>query len=341
MANTVLVTGGTGYIGGEVIDLLLADGKTVHTTVRNAAKSEPRLRARWADGGERLKIFQADLENDAGWAEACAGCDAVAHIASPFPLAVPKHEDELIVPAREGALRAVKFAHEAGIKRMVLTSSAAAIAYGQPVEKTHFTKDDWTPLNGAPVAPYAKSKTIAEAEARKWVAANAPEMVFCSINPVAVFGPIANNDLSTSVEVVKKLLDGTIPLTPNMGVGVIDVRDVAAAHVAALMAPDETVRDGRFPMQQKYMWLREMSAALRESVPEYAGKAPKRNMPDFLVKLLAPFVAEMNTLKSELGKTRDVDGTHTAETFGITYITAEQSIEDTARSLVAHGVLKP
>ncbi|MEO9463227.1 MAG: NAD-dependent epimerase/dehydratase family protein [Marinomonas sp.] len=341
MANAILVTGGTGYIGGEVIDQLLGQGKTVHTTVRNVAKSEPRLRERWPDVGERLKVFQADLENDAGWEEACTGCDAVAHIASPFPLAVPKHEDELIVPAREGALRALKFAHAAGIKRLVLTSSAAAIAYGQPIEKTHFTKDDWTPLDGTPVAPYAKSKTVAEAEARKWVAENAPDMVFCSINPVAVFGPIANDDLSTSVEVVKKLLDGTIPLTPNMGVGVIDVRDVAAAHVAALMAPDDTVRDGRFPMQQKYMWLSEMAASLRESVPEYAAKAPKRGMPDFLVKLLAPFVAEMNTLKSELGKTRDVDGTHTAQVLGLTYITAEQSLEDTARSLVAHGVLKP
>ena len=103
MANQVLVTGGTGYIGGEVIDLLLKAEKTVHTTVRNAAKSEPRLRERWPDAGERLRVFQADLENDAGWAEACEGCDAVAHVASPFPLAVPKDENELIVPAREGA----------------------------------------------------------------------------------------------------------------------------------------------------------------------------------------------------------------------------------------------
>ena len=345
MADTILVTGGTGYIGGEVIDMLLADGKTVHTTVRNTAKSEPRLRARWPDAGAdnsdgQLKVFQADLENDDGWAQACAGCDAVAHVASPFPLAVPKDENELIIPAREGALRAVKFAHAAGINRFVLTSSAAAIAYGDQDGKEHFTKDDWTPVDHPSVAPYAKSKTVAERSARDWVVENAPEMVFCSINPVAVLGPIANNDLSTSIEIVKKLLDGSIPLAPKMGIGVIDVRDVAKAHVAALMAPDAVVKDGRFPMQEKFMWLTQMSQALRTLAPELAKKAPTKGMPNFLVKLLAPFVAEMNTLKSELGRTRDVDGTHTAQTLGLQYITAEQSLEDTARSLAQHGIIK-
>lgn len=340
MAKTYLVTGGTGFIGGEIIDQLLAQGDSVHTTVRNAAKSEPRLRQRWPDAGDRLKVFQADLENDVGWAAAMAGCDGVAHVASPFPLAVPKDENELIVPAREGALRAVKFAHEAGIKRFVLTSSAAAIAYGHPIEKTQFSKDDWTRVDHPSVAAYAKSKTIAEQSARDWVAANAPEMVFCSINPVAVFGPVASDDLSTSIEMVQKMLDGSIPMAPNMGIGVIDVRDVAKAHVVALAAPAKKVKDGRFPMQEKFLWLKEMSESLRTRAPELAKKAPKRSMPDFMVKMLAPFMDEMKTLKSELGKTRDVDGSHTAETFGLDYITAEDSLEASARSLAQHGILK-
>ncbi|MEM1053392.1 MAG: NAD-dependent epimerase/dehydratase family protein, partial [Pseudomonadota bacterium] len=314
MANTVLVTGGTGYIGGELIDQLLVAGKTVHTTVRNASKSEPRLRARWPDANERLKVFQADLENDAGWAEACSGCDAVAHVASPFPLAVPKDENELIVPAREGALRALRFAKEAGVERFVLTSSAAAIAYGHPIAKTQFSHEDWTVTSSSDVAAYAKSKTIAEQSARDWAGKNAPEMVFCSVNPVAVFGPIANDDLSTSIEMVQKLLDGSIPLAPNMGIGVVDVRDVVTAHVAALELPDDVVRDGRFPLQEKFLWLREMSAILRERAPELASKAPSRGMPDFLVKLLSPFLDEMKTLKNELGKTRDVDGSHSSST---------------------------
>ena len=215
MAMTILVTGGTGYIGGEVIDQLLARGHSVHTTVRDKGKSEPRLRARWSEAGDRLAVFEADLMSDAGWAEANAGCDAVAHVASPFPLAVPSDKDELVVPAREGTLRALEFADKAGIKRFVQTSSAAAIAYGQP-EKDHFTHLDWTNLT-AGVPPYIESKTVAERAARDWVATKAPTMVFCSINPVAVFGPVYDDDMSTSVELVKKIIDGSIPLIPNMG----------------------------------------------------------------------------------------------------------------------------
>ncbi|MEP3421019.1 MAG: NAD-dependent epimerase/dehydratase family protein [Erythrobacter sp.] len=340
MSSTILVTGGTGYIGGELIDQLLAAGKTVHTTVRSKAKSEPRLRARWGDAGERLAVFGADLESDAGWAEACAGCDAVAHVASPFPLAAPKNDDELIIPAREGALRALRFADGAGVKRFVLTSSAAAIAYGHPLEKKHFDHSDWTDAASPSVAAYAKSKTIAEKEARAWVAQNAPDMVFCSINPVAVFGPIANDDLSTSIEMVQKMVDGSIPLAPNMGIGVVDVRDVVRAHVAALELPDDTVRDGRFPLQEKFMWMRDMAATLRARAPELAGKTPTRPMPDFLVKLLSPFLNEMKMLKSELGKTRDVDGSHAAQVLGFDYIAADQTLEDTLRSLAEHGLIK-
>ena len=136
MAMTILVTGGTGYIGGEVIDQLLARGHSVHTTVRDKGKSEPRLRARWSEAGERLAVFEADLMSDAGWAEANAGCDAVAHVASPFPMAMPKDKDELVVPAREGTLRALEFADKAGIKRFVQTSSAAAIGSQSPTPST-------------------------------------------------------------------------------------------------------------------------------------------------------------------------------------------------------------
>lgn len=338
MAGTVLVTGGTGYIGGEVIDQLLAKGYSVNTTVRNAAKSEPRLRARWPEAGERLKIFQADLMNDEGWAEANAGCDAVAHVASPFPLGIPKNKDDLVVPATEGTLRALKFAKAAGIDRFVQTSSAAAIAYGQK-HKNHFDYTDWTDLSEG-VPPYIESKTVAERSARDWVAKNAPGMVFCSINPVAVFGPVYDDDLSTSVEMVKKVMDGSIPMAPNMGICVTDVRDVAEAHVRAIEAPAEKVRGERFPTSEKFMWIEEMAETLRARAPELAAKTPTRRMPDFLVKLLALFMPEMKQIKSELGNVRDVSGKHTEDVLGFTYIPAEQTLEDTARSLALHGIVK-
>ena len=338
MAGTVLVTGGTGYIGGEIIDRLLAKNYSVHTTVRNVAKSEPRLRRRWPDAGDRLKIFQADLMADEGWAQANAGCAAVAHVASPFPLGVPRNKDELVIPATQGTLRALRFAHEAGIGRFVQTSSAAAIAYGQK-GKDHFDHTDWTQL-GEGVPPYIESKTVAERAARDWVAEHAPEMVFCSINPVAVFGPVYDDDLSTSVELVKKLVDGSIPLIPNMGVCVTDIRDVGEAHIRAIEAPAETVRGQRFPTSEKFLWLEDMAAIIRQRAPEHAGKVPRKPMPDWLVKFLALVMPEMKQIKGELGNVRDVSGKHTEEVLGFTFIPAEQTLEDTVRSLVEQGIVK-
>lgn len=338
MAVTVLVTGGTGYIGGEVIDQLLARGYSVNTTVRNKEKSEVRLRDRWPNAGERLKVFQADLMSDDGWAQANADCDAVAHVASPFPLGVPKNKDELVVPAREGTLRALRFAKAAGATRFIQTSSAAAIAYGHP-EKDYFDYTDWTNLD-ANVPPYIESKTVAERAARDWVAENAPEMVFCSVNPVAVFGPVDNDDLSTSIEMVKQIIDGSIPLLPNMGISVCDVRDVAKAHVLAIEAPADIVRNERFPTATKFMWISEMAQALRRRAPEHAKKVATRKMPDWLVKLLAPIVPTLKQVRSELGNVRDVSGAHTEEVLGFNFIEPEQSLEDTARSLVEHGIVK-
>lgn len=338
MAETVLVTGGTGYIGGELIDQLLAAGKTVHTTVRNLAKSEPRLRSRWPDAGGRLKVFECDLMSDDGWAQANAGCDAVAHVASPFPLAVPKNKDELVVPAREGTLRALRFAKDAGVNRFVQTSSAAAIAYGHP-QQDHFDYTDWTNID-AGVAPYIESKTVAERSAREWVAENAPGMVFCSVNPVAVFGPVVNDDLSTSIEMIKQMSDGSIPAIPNMGISVCDVRDVAKAHALALDAPADLVRGERFPAATKFMWMDDMGKVLRARAPELTAKIPTRKMPDWVVKMLAPFVPAMKQVRSELGNVRDVSGKHTEEILGFQFIDPEQTLEDTLRSLVEHGIVK-
>ena len=338
MAGTVLVTGGTGYIGGEVIDQLLAKGYTVHTTVRSKARSEARLHQRWKNAGTRLKVFEADLMSDEGWAAANAGCDAVAHVASPFPMGVPKDKNDLVIPAMEGTLRALKFAHQAGIKRFVQTSSAAAIAYGQK-HKNHFDYTDWTDLTKG-VPPYIESKTVAERSARDWVATNAPDMIFCSINPVAVFGPVYDHDLSTSVEMVKKIMDGSIPMAPNMGICVTDVRDVAEAHVRAIEAPADKVRGERFPTSQKFMWIEEMAETVRQRAPEFSAKVPTRRMPDFLVKILALFMPEMKQIKGELGNVRDVSGKHTEDVLGYRFIPAEQTIEDTVRSLAAHGIVK-
>jgi nucleoside-diphosphate-sugar epimerase len=237
--SLVLVTGGSGFIGGHCILQLLAQGHQVRTTVRNLAR-EPEVRAllkrAGAEGDDRLTFAAADLERDAGWPEAAAGCDFVLHVASPFPQTVPKNEDELIVPAREGALRVLKAARAAGVKRVVLTSSFAAIGYGHKPQTAPFDETSWTDVSGDGVAPYAKSKTLAERAAWDFVdKEGGPELSV--VNPVGVFGPVLGPDTSTSILVVQRLMDGALPGLPQMSFGVVDVRDVADLHLRAMTDP--------------------------------------------------------------------------------------------------------
>jgi len=338
MTGTILVTGGTGYIGGELIDQLLARGYTVHTTVRDTARSEPRLRERWPAAGERLKVFQADLMSDAGWAEANAGCDAVAHVASPLPLAPPRHEDDLIVPAREGTLRALRFAKAAGVRRFVQTSSMAAIAYGRSEKEYTVTESDWTDVNHPDVYPYVKSKTIAERAARDWVAEHGAGMEFVSINPSLVLGPVYSADFSTSVSAIEQLLSGAVPLAPDLGFAVVDVRDVAALHVKCLEEPG--LAGERFIASGKFMKFIDVGAVLRENLGDKARKVPTRRMPDWLVHVLALFNPGIRSVKAELGKTRNADASHALERLGWKTRDEKQTIVDCANSLIEKGVVK-
>ncbi|WP_120715889.1 NAD-dependent epimerase/dehydratase family protein [Tsuneonella amylolytica] len=340
MTGTALVTGGTGYIGGEVITRLLRKGWTVHTTVRSKAKSERALYGRWAGAEDRLRVFEADLMDDAGWAEANAGCTHVAHVASPFPVGIPKHEDELVVPAREGTLRALRFAHAAGIGHFVQTSSSAAIAYGHPASKTTFDERDWTNPDAPGIQPYIKSKTVAERAARDWVADNAPDMAFCSINPVAVLGPVASHDFAASIEIVRRLLTGEIPAIPNIGLTTVDVRDVADLHVLALEADRDTIRGERFAAAADFFWMADIARILRAELGPKAAKIPTRRMPDFVLKIMALFSSEIRQVSGEVGKRKVVSGAHAKDVLGWTTIPGKQTIVDTANSLIQHGIVR-
>src|ERR1700675_4664437 len=224
---TILVTGGTGFIACHTILQALGENHRVRTTIRSL-KREADVRAMLKQGGsepgDRLSFFAADLENDAGWAEAAAGCDYVLHVASPFPPNVPKHEDELIVPAREGTLRVLRASRDAGVKRVVLTSSFAAIGYGRKERQAPFTEKDWTDLSGEVVAPYQKSKTLAERAAWDFVAKEGGQLGLSVVNPVCVFGPVLGADYSASILLVERLMDGAMPGVPHLYFGVVDVR---------------------------------------------------------------------------------------------------------------------
>ncbi len=338
MAKTVLVTGGTGYIAGELIKQLLKRDWTIHTTVRDKAKSEQAIFERFGQPGERLKVFQVELMSDAGWAEANAGCTHVAHVASPIAASTPKHEDDMIVPAREGTLRALRFAKEAGVKRFVQTSSMAAIAYGRSEMEYTVDQDDWTDIDHPDVYPYVKSKTIAERAARDWMAEHGDGMEFVSVNPAMVLGPVDSADFSASVEAVKQLLDGSMPMAPDLGFSIVDNRDIADLHVKCLETPG--IAGGRFPAGGPFMKMIDVGAVLRDNLGQNARKVPKRVMPGWMVSILSLFNEGVRSIKSELGKSRHVDAGHTEETLGWSMRPAEETIVECANSLVEHGVVK-
>ena len=337
MAGTALVSGGSGYIAGFLIRQLVDEGWVVHTTIRNLAR-ETEIRRLINVDNARLKFFAADLMSDDGWVEAMVGCSHVAHLASPFPLGVPKHEDELIIPARDGAIRALRAAKASGVKRFVMTSSCAAIAYGHGNKVQTFIESDWTDVTSPDVQPYIKSKTIAERAARDWVAAEGNDMEYCSVNPSGVFGPVWSHDISSSIEIVKKLLEGALPGCPDIGFAIVDVRDVAAMHVRAMNAPG--MAGERFICAGPFLKIIDVARILKSGLGAQAKKVPTRGLPDVLVKLVAMFNPMVKQVAGEIGRTRNMDSSHAREVLGWVPRPVEETIIDTARSLIDLGIVK-
>jgi len=239
--QTVLVTGGTGFVGVHTILQLLQQGYKVKTTLRSLSKKDSIINA-LKDGGltdlQNLSFFEADLTADAGWNEAVKGCDYVLHVASPFPLVEPEDENELIIPARDGSLRVLKAARKAGVKRVVLTSSFAAIGYSINPKDHIFTEEDWTDEN-APLQPYIKSKTVAEKAAWDFLKNHGGDLELTVVNPVGIFGPVIGDIVPASFEgVIKGLIEGTVTESPAFTFGVVDVRDVADIHIKAMLHPE-------------------------------------------------------------------------------------------------------
>lgn len=337
MAGKAFVSGGSGYIAGFVIRQLIAEGWTVTTTIRNLGR-EAEVRKALAADDSKLTFFAADLLDDSGWADAMAGCSHVAHVASPLPTGAVRHEDDLIVPAREGALRALRFARAAGVRRVVMTSSVAAIAYGHGKTSARYTEADWTDVNGPQVHAYAKSKTLAERAARDWMAAEGGNMEYVSVNPSAVLGPVLSPDFSGSIEIVTRLLSGSLPGLPDFGFGVVDVRDVADLHVRCLTA--EGIAGERFIASGPFMMMREVADILRSQLGAEARKVPARGLPSFVLRLAALFDPTLRMVTGELGKRRVTLSDHATARLGWVPRPADETIVDSARSLIDHGIVK-
>lgn len=338
----VLVTGGSGFIGAHCIVQLLDAGYRVRTTLRSLTREadvRAMLKAGGAEPGEALYFAAADLLSEKGWPEAVAGCDFVLHVASPFPLRMPKHEDDLVIPARDGALRVLRAAREAGVKRVVLTSSFAAIGYSQEPTDHPFSEENWTNPNSSHLTAYVKSKTLAERAAWDFIARAGGALELSVVNPVGVYGPVLGPDYSSSIELVQRLMDGTIPGCPRLSFGIVDVRDVADMHLRAMTTP--AARGERFlAVADGFMTVQEIAHVLKARMGEAARRVPTRVLPDWMVRLAALLDPSIAQIVPELGRVKSATNEKARRVLGWKPRSNEDALLATAESLVRLGLLR-
>jgi dihydroflavonol-4-reductase len=331
----VLVTGASGFVAQHLILQLLARGHSVRGTLRSLKRADEvrSVLAKFDPRAKDIAFVEADLSSDAGWDDAVLNCDFVQHVASPFPAVHPKDEMELIRPARDGALRVLKAAKAAGVKRVVLTSSMAAIAYGHGDGRAEVSDETmWSNPDGPDNTPYTKSKTIAERAAWDYVNGEGKGLELVTINPTGILGPALSADVSTSLEIPIRLLNGKTPGLPRLGFSFVDVRDVAECHVKAMEIPEAAGQ--RFLATEGFMWFGEAATVLRKAFPAYDRKIPKMTVPDWLLKVMATFQPIYTQVVTELGRTRKASNAKATRVLGVKFRTAEEALIASAKSLI-------
>ena len=325
----VLVTGATGFIGLHCIKQLLDRGYSVNGTLRSQDRQ-----AEVVDSLERnntptrhLSLFEVDLNRDSGWNSAIRDCNYVLHVASPFVL-TDEDEDFFVKPAVEGVQRALKFSKKHNVKKVILTSSFAAIHETLNDRQESFDEEDWSNPNKPGISFYAKSKTMAELAAWEFMEMENPDFSLAVINPVLVMGPSLSKDVGTSNSLVKNMINGSVPGTPKIHIGIVDVRDVASAHILAM---ESSGADGeRIIVSEKELWVHEVAAILRDAG---FNKTPKVVFPKWLMKIVALFRKDLALMIPMIGKRRDVSSSKARELLGWKPMKAELSIVDTAQQL--------
>lgn len=332
----IAVTGIGGFLGRHVAARLLQAGYEVRGTLRSLKKAksiEAAIRSMQGAGDGKLSFVVADLLSDEGWEDAFSGVADVIHTASPFPPSVPNNENDLILPAREGTLRVLRAAKNAGVNRVVLTSSIAAISYGSG--RAPFSEADWTDVDGVLATPYYKSKTLAERAAWAFARENGLELVV--VNPGMILGPILGAETGTSVGVVQSLLKGRYPAMPDFSVPVVDVRDAAEAHVLAMTIPQAAGE--RFIIAGEALSIKDIATVLKRDFPTYAKKLPKFVLPNWLAGIASRFDPGLRLIVGELGRDARVSNEKARRLLGWKPRSEEEAICASAESLIAAGLV--
>ena len=342
--SPVLVTGGSGFIAGHCILQLLAAGRYVRTTLRSTAREAALREVLVRAGAEedqlrRLHVVAADLTEDAGWAGAVSGVDAVLHVASPVRPGHVQHEDEVIIPAREGALRVLRAARDARVRRVVLTSAFHAAGFGHGRVERVFTEDDWSPLQGPGMDAYGRSKVLAERAAWDFTRTEpgAPELV--TLLPVAVLGPVLGDVVSATNHLLQQMLNGGMPGFPDVAIPIVDVRDVAAAHLAAIDAPEAGGQRILLAAQESATPMREIGALLKSQFGERAGKVPTRQIPSLLLRAAAPFRPDLRGPVADLGYVKRLSTHRQHDLLGLTPRPWQEAVVAGASSMLDHGLV--
>ncbi len=341
MTQTVLVTGATGYIAKHLVLQLLNGGYTVVGSARST-KREEELRAALTPhlndpaALDRLRVIALDLNSDDGWADAMQGVDVLMHTASPFPLEMPQDEQDLIQPAVQGALRAVKAAKAAGVQRVIMTSSTVAVTNSElPEGRVTYNESDWSDLTGPGATPYLKSKTLAERAVWDWQSADAPDMQITIINPSFVLGAPLDNNFGTSIEVIERLMRGKDPMVPDISFPSVDVRDIALMHIRAMELPESTGK--RFIGVDRTLRFVDIASLLKADHPTF--KIPIRVAPNLLIRLMAIFDKTLRSIAPMLGKRQDASGARAESVLGMEFRDVRLAVRESGDYLVDNNLL--